>query len=160
MTQPSSGDIIKGFEAARANSIYYLGKALIDNLGAEKGRKILEETVWAMSSDSGSKARQGYEARGVENTWRNHRDANGPLYKLAWEGGIVHDEENHKIIEYSYCPLADGFTKLGSEAEEIGDIYCAHTDNAFWSGFNPEWTVTREKTFSKYGLCRLVWRKK
>jgi len=41
-----------------------------------------------------------------------------------------------------------------------GDIYCGVTDDAFWQGFNPVWTVTREKTFSGDSLCRLVWRRR
>ena len=70
------------------------------------------------------------------------------------------DKPDLKVIEYSYCPLGMGFEKLGEKAEELGDIYCSVTDDAFWSGFNPEWSVTREKTFSRDGLCRLVWRRK
>jgi hypothetical protein len=53
-----------------------------------------------------------------------------------------------------------GFARLGEKAEELGDIYCGVTDDAFWSGFNPEWRVTREKTFSRDDICRLVWRRK
>jgi hypothetical protein len=48
---------------------------------------------------------------------------------------------------------------MGKDAEELGDIYCSVTDDAFWSGFNPKWRVTREKTYSKDGICCLVWTK-
>jgi hypothetical protein len=96
----------------------------------------------------------------MENTWENHRAENGPVFEIAWIGGTVVNEPNLKVIEYSYCPLGDGFTRLGEKAEDFGDIYCCVTDDAFWAGFNPEWTVRREKTFSKDGMCRLAWRKR
>ena len=82
------------------------------------------------------------------------------MYALAWEGGVALDEPDMKVIEYSYCPLGDAFAELGERAEELGDIYCGVTDDAFWQGFNPVWTVTREKTFSGDGLCRLVWKRR
>ena len=156
----SRGDIIKGFEASRAKVFVYLAEALIEHLGEEEGRRVVREKVREMSRDSGLKARRSYENRGAENTWRNHRDENGPLYALAWEGGVTEDEPDRKVVEYSYCPLGDAFAELGGRAEELGDIYCGVTDDAFWAGFNPAWTVTREKTFSRDGVCRLVWRRR
>ena len=153
-------DIIETYEASRAKVFVYMAEALIEHLGEEEGRKVIRETVREMSRDSGEKARRSYEAKGVENTWRNHRDENGPLYALAWEGGVTLDEPNTKVVEYSYCPLGDAFTELGRRAEALGGIYCGVTDDAFWQGFNPAWTVTREKTFSGDGHCRLVWRRR
>ena len=156
----SRGDIIKGFEASRARVFVYMAEALIEHLGEEKGREAVRDAVREMSRSSGEAARRGYEARGVENTWRNHRDENGPVYALAWEGGVVSDEPDVKVVEYSYCPLGEAFAEMGRRAEELGDIYCGLTDDAFWQGFNPGWTVTREKTFSGDGVCRLVWRRR
>ena len=153
------GDVIKGFEAARARTFTYMAEALIASLGEEKGRKAVEKAVISMSRGSGEQARSGYEAQGVPNTWRRHREANAPVYALAWVGGVTQDSPDRKVVEYTYCPLADGFKKLGERAEELGDIYCAEVDDAFWSGFNPEWTVTREKTFRSDGVCRLVWKR-
>jgi hypothetical protein len=72
--------------------------------------------------------------------------------------GVVVDEPDLKIVEYSYCPLGDAFSKLGRNVEMLGDLFCSVTDNAFLSGFNPDWSITREKKFSKYGFCRLVWK--
>ena len=152
-------DIIKSYEASRARVFVYMAETLIEHLGEDEGRKAIHETVWEMSRDSGLEARMSYEERGVENTWRNHRDENGPVYALAWVGGVAVDEPDLKVVEYSYCPLGDAFTEMGTRAEELGDIYCGVTDDAFWHGFNPAWTVIREKTFSRDGLCRLVWRR-
>ena len=156
----SRGDIIKSYEASRGKVFAYMAEALIESLGEDEGRRVIRETVRDMSRDSGEKARRSYEERGVENTWRNHRDENGPVYALAWVGGVAVDEPDLKVVEYSYCPLGDAFVEMGPRAEELGDIYCGVTDDAFWEGFNPEWTVTREKTFSADGLCRLVWRRR
>ena len=77
-------DIIETYEASRAKVFVYMAEALIEHLGEEEGRKVIRETVREMSRDSGEKARRSYEAKGVENTWRNHRDENGPLYALGW----------------------------------------------------------------------------
>jgi len=99
----SRGDIIKGFEASRAKVFVYMAEVLIEHLGMDEGRKVILETVREMSRDSGEKARKSYEARGVENTWSNHRDENDPLYALAWEGGVALDEPDTKVVEYNYC---------------------------------------------------------
>ncbi len=153
-------EIIQGFEAARAKTFVYMAQALIDELGKVEGEKKVLETVWKMSKSSGEKARESYLKRGSEPSWRNHRQANAPVYALAWDGGVISDGPDRKVVEYNYCPLGDAFGKLGASAEAFGDLYCRVTDNAFWSGFNPDWTVVREKTFSKDGICRLVWQRK
>lgn len=160
MSQPSPKEIMDGFEASRAKTFVYMAQALIDELGEERGKQVIRDTVLKMSRSSGEAARKSFMSRGEENTWENHRAANGPVYEVAWIGGTMINEPNLKIIEYSYCPLGAGFGVLGEIAEELGDIYCGITDDAFWSGFNPEWRVTREKTFSRDGVCRIVWRRK
>ncbi|MCW4011884.1 MAG: L-2-amino-thiazoline-4-carboxylic acid hydrolase [Candidatus Bathyarchaeota archaeon] len=159
MSQPTPREIMDGFEAARAKTFYYMAKAMIDELGEERGKQIIRETVYKMSKASGETTKKRYTEEGKENTWENHRAENGPIYSVAWIGETTQNEPDLKIIEYTYCPLGAAFTRRGKEAEEIGDIYCSVTDDAFWSGFNPEWRVTREKTFSKNGVCRLVWRR-
>jgi len=148
-----------GFEAARAKTFIYMAQALIDELGEEKGKQVIKETVWKMSRSSGEAAKKSYESRGIENTWENHRAENGPVYEVAWIGGPIINEPDMKVIEYSYCPIGATFGRMGEDAEKLGDIYCGVTDDAFWSGFNPEWRVVREKSFSKDGVCRITWRR-
>jgi hypothetical protein len=153
-------EIIQGFEAARAKTFVYMAQALIDELGENEGKKKVLETVWKMSRDSGKRARKAFLEGGETPSWENHRKQNGPVYALAWEGGVVVDSPDRKVIEYGYCPLSDAFSNLGDQAESLGDLYCSITDDAFWDGFNPEWKVAREKTFSVDGVCRLVWTKR
>ena len=159
MSQPTPREIMDGFEAARARTFYYMAKALIKELGEEKGKQVILETVREMSKNSGEATKKRYQEEEKENTWENHRAENGPVYSVAWIGETTQNEPDLKVIEYTYCPLGAAFTRMGKEAEETGDIYCSVTDDAFWSGFNPEWRVKREKTFSRDGLCRLVWRR-
>lgn len=148
-----------GFEAARARTFIYMAHAMIDELGEERGKQLIHDTILRMSKDSGESTRILYEKKGVKTSWENHRAENGPIYSVAWIGGIILNEPSKKVIEYTYCPLGEAFSRMGKDAEVLGDIYCGVTDNAFWSGFNPVWQVTREKTFSKDGICRLVWKK-
>jgi hypothetical protein len=150
-------EIIQGFEAARAKTFVYMAQALLDELRMEEGMEKIRETVWKMSKSSGENARESYLSQGIEPSWKNHRQQNAPTYELAWIGGVTVDDPNRKVVEYSYCPLGDAFAKLGEQAEVLGDIYCGVTDDAFWSGFNPDWTVERDKSFSKDKVCRLVW---
>jgi hypothetical protein len=152
-------DIIQGFEAARAKTFVFMAQAIIEELGEEEGKKKVLETVWKMSKSSGEAARDSYLERCVEPSWRNHRESNGPVYALAWDGGVIVNEDELKVVEYSFCPLGDAFSKLGKNGEMLGDLYCSVTDNAFWSGFNPDWVVVREKSFSKDGVCRLIWKR-
>jgi hypothetical protein len=159
MSQLSPKEIMDGFEAARAKTFVYMAQALIDELDADRGKQVIRDTVRRMSKSSGEAARKRYESEEIENTWENHRAENEPIYEVAWIGGTIFNEPDMKVIEYTYCPLGAAFSRMGKEAEKLGDIYCSVTDDAFWSGFNPEWSVKREKTFSKEGVCRLVWRK-
>ena len=132
----SPKEIIDGFEASRAKTFAYMAQAIIDELGEERGKQVIQDTVWKMSKSSGEAAQKSYEKSGEANTWENHRAANGPVYQVAWVGGTVEDKPDLKVIEYSYCPLGMGFVKLGEKAGELGDIYCSVTDDAFWFGFN------------------------
>ena len=153
-------EIIESFEAARAKTFVYMAQALLDELGEIEGKQKIIDTVRKMSKASGVQARDSYLEQEFEPNWRNHRESNIQLYILAWDGGVILDEPDKKVVEYSYCPLGAAFRKLGESADELGDLYCSMTDDAFWSGFNPDWGVIREKSFSKDGVCRLVWRKK
>ncbi len=104
MEPMTRGDIINSYEASRAKVFVYMAETLIEHLGEEEGRNVIRETVREINRDSGEKTRRSYEERGVENTWRNHRDENGPLYALAWIGGVALDEPDTKVVEYSYYP--------------------------------------------------------
>ena len=75
-----------GFEASRAKTFAYMAQEIIDELGEERGKQVIRDTVWKMSKSSGEAARRGYEKRGEANTWENHRAANGPVYQVAWVG--------------------------------------------------------------------------
>ena len=53
MSKPSPREIMDGFEASRAKTFFYMAQALIDELGEEKGRQVIRDTVWKMSKTSG-----------------------------------------------------------------------------------------------------------
>ena len=63
MSQPSPREIMDGFEAARARTFIYMAQAMIDELGEERGKQLIHDTIWKMSKDSGESARILYEKK-------------------------------------------------------------------------------------------------
>ena len=51
MSQPKRREIMDGFETARARTFYYMAKALINELGEERGKQVIRETVREMSKE-------------------------------------------------------------------------------------------------------------
>jgi hypothetical protein len=77
------------------------------------------------------------------------------VYAVAWKGGPKEVSANDWVVEWSYCPIAEGFKHLGEEAEKIGEIFCTHVDNASMETYNPRYECVRESSLNRDGLCRL-----
>ena len=120
------------------------------------------EIVRTFAEEMGRAIRKRLEAESLENTPENYWAEPNPI-ALYWRpsgGGYVERSETRIVKEFTFCPVNDGFKALGPAAEELGEVYCDMADEAVWAGFNPDWEVTREKTFVRDGVCRLVWTRK
>ena len=56
MSQLSPKEIMDGFEASRAKTFAYMAQEIIDELGEERGKQVIRDTVWKMSKSRISSA--------------------------------------------------------------------------------------------------------
>jgi hypothetical protein len=149
-------------EAGRAAAIYYLGKAIIQELGEEKGTALIVKQMEEMGHSFGRETRKANKKRALDNSFRNYFSMNSgdSVYDFAWVGDTKKSDSDEVVVEFSYCPNAEQFMKLGKEAVKIGELFCNHIDDADIQGYNPDYECKRESSLNLNGLCRLHFRKK
>ena len=154
---------IRESEHGRSAGIYYLGKAIIKELGEEKGAALIVKQIEEMGHDSGIETRKAYAGQGLDNSFKNYFrvvDSGDIVYSFAWVGGLKKSADDEKVFEWSYCPIAEGFRRMGEEAVKIGELFCNHIDNADIEGYNPDYECKRESSLNLDGLCRLHFKRK
>jgi len=154
---------IQGDNREYANGIYFLGKGIIQELGKEKGAALIIRQIEEMSINSGMQFRKALEGQGLNNSLKNFFRAFGTgdsVVNFAWVYDVKKFVDHEIVVEYSYCPIAEGFKRLGQEAVEIGELHCSHADNSIMQGYNPDYECKRESSLNLDGLCRLHWKKK
>jgi hypothetical protein len=154
---------VRNSERGRSATLYYLGKAIIRELGAEKGTTLIIKQIEEMGHSAGKAARKAVEGEGLDDSFRNYfseSDSGNSPYDFAWTRSIKKSTDAERVVEFSYCPIAEGFKALGEEGVKIGELFCNHIDNARIQGFNPDYECKRESSLNLNGLCRLHFRKK
>ena len=154
---------IRNAERARSTTLYYLGKAIIQELGEEKGTELIIKQIEEMGHNMGKVTRKAVESKGLNDSFRNYffeSDSGNSPYDFAWTRSIKKSTDAERVAEFSYCPIADGYMRLGKEAVKIGELFCNHIDNALIQGYNPDYECKRESSLNLDGLCRLHFRKK
>ena len=154
---------IRNGERARSATLYYLGKAIIQELGEEKGTALIIKQIEEMGHNMGKATRKAVESKGLKDSFRNYffeSDSGNTPYDFAWTRSIKKSTDAERVAEFSYCPIADGYKRLGEEAVKIGELFCNHIDNALIQGYNPDYECKRESSMNLNGLCRLHFRKK
>ena len=149
---------IRESEYGRSKGIFYLAKGIIEELGEEKGTALVIEQVMEMGRFTGERRRKAFEDKGLENSFRNisnRADPEKSVYSFAWVGGPVSSSDEERVVEWSYCPIAEGFKVFGESGVKIGELYCNNIDNAIIQGFNPDYECVRESSLNLDGLCRL-----
>jgi hypothetical protein len=144
-------------------SIYFLGKALIQELGEEKGTTLIIKQMEEWGKNMGEENRKTFESQGIETSLDNYFRETYPetgMYYYAWRGGVKKLGVDDWVEEWSYCPVAEGFKNLGEEAVKIGELFCDCIDNAVVREFNPSYEYVRESSLNRDGVCRLHARKK
>jgi len=147
----------------RSASIYYLGKALIQELGEEKGTALIVKQIEEMGHSTGRAFRKADESQDLDNSFKNFfriTDSGESVYDFAWVGVPIKSSDTERVREFTYCPIAEGFKSLGEEAVKIGELFCNHIDNAIIQEYNPDYECKRESSLNLGGLCRLHWMKR
>ena len=155
-------DLIKGSWFGMPTALTYMALGMIEELGEEKGSELFIKQVYLMGKHWGQSMLDGFQAMGVEPSIANMlKDIDESLlYGIAWDGSSELISEDEGVVEWRFCPIADGFKSIGPDGVKVGEIFCEYIDDAQFGGLNPEVMVTRERSLNKDGLCRLRFRKK
>jgi hypothetical protein len=115
---------------------YYFSRAIVDRLGAEEGKALIKEAIWAYGRHCGQAVREGVEAMGLPLTDENFgkvRDL--PRYGWETDSLTLADGEVRPIA--TFCPIAAALKELGPDAEELGRLYC-YVDQGKYEAYNPD----------------------
>jgi hypothetical protein len=146
-------------EYARSRAIYYLGKAILQELGEEKGTALIVRQIEEWGHDDGIATGKANKSKGLDNSLKNY-GSGGSVYDFAWVGSTKKSTGDESVVEFSYCPIAEQFKMLGEEAVKIGELFCNHIDDADIRGYNSDYECRRESSLNLDGLCRLHFMKK
>jgi hypothetical protein len=141
-----------------SRTYYFMAKTMIEELGPEKGKELFLKQIYKMGNHMGKQNRKYVTSQGKENNieeWFGPSLSELSVYSFAWEQTKREVSRDEAGVEWSVCPIAEGFKKLGSEGIEIGEWFCDNIDNASVQGYNPKYECVRESSLHKDGVCRL-----
>lgn len=115
---------------------YYFAQTLVDELGEQEGRRLIEKAVWAYGEHCGRAVREGVQALGLPPTQDNYNKVPDlPAYGWSMGETVAPDGQVHPTA--TFCPLAAVWLEMGPEAASLGRLYC-HVDQAKQHAYNPE----------------------
>jgi hypothetical protein len=115
---------------------YYFSQAIVDRLGAEEGKALIKEAIWAYGRHCGQAVRQGVEAMGLPLTEENYGRVRD-LPKYGWESDTVTLDSGEERPVVTFCPVAAALKELGPRGMELGHLYC-YVDQAKYEAYNPD----------------------
>ena len=148
---------------SRSAAFYYLGKAILEELGEEKGTELIIKQVKEMGKASGTNTQNTLMKQGLNNDAKHFFDrsmAPDNLYAFAWVGETTSVSEDERFVDWKYCPIAEGFKILGDEGVKIGELFCNYIDDAVVQAYNSDYECIRESSLNLDGLCRLHFKPK
>jgi hypothetical protein len=150
-------------QQSRSAAFYYLSKAILEELGEEKGTELIIKTVKEMGKASGQNRKRILENKGLDNNLENYQEsakAFAEMVTFAWESDVKKRTSDEIIRDFSYCPIAAGFKNLGEEGIKIGELFCKYIDDAVVQEYNSDYECVRESSLNLDGFCRLHFKKK
>ena len=150
-------------QQSRSAAFYYLSKAILEELGEEKGTELIIKTVKKMGKASGLNRRKNVESKGLDITLENYAEsakAFSEMVSFAWESEVKKRTSDEIIRDYTYCPIAAGFKNIGEDGVKIGELFCEYIDDAVVQTYNPVYECVRESSLNLEGLCTLHFKKK
>lgn len=123
-------------------------RTLIDELGEEKGRELIERAIWTYGTRVGEQIRARVHALGLEPTLENFSHGSD-LPAIGFEGQsvVVDGEPRHQAFG---CALAEVWAEYGEQ--ELGGLYCL-VDPAKMQAYNPDWTMVHTKKIPRGDEC-------
>jgi hypothetical protein len=121
-----------GLMARRTALLYhYFAQTLVEELGEQEGRRLIEKAIWAYGEHCGRAIREQIQAQGLPLTEENYNK----IPDLPAYGWTVEKTGAHATA--TYCPMAAVWIEMGPEAVSLGRLYC-HVDQAKQHAYNPE----------------------
>jgi len=123
-------------------------RTLVDALGEERGRALIESAIRAYGTRIGERTRARVESLGLEP--EPHNFARGSdLPPSAFPSEVVTVDGERRSRSES-CVLADVWREYGEEA--LGSLYCG-VDPAKMEAYNPEWTMVHTHKIPDGDAC-------
>lgn len=123
-------------------------RTLVDALGEERGRALIERAIRAYGARIGERTRARVEALGLEP--EPHNFARGSdLSPLAFPSEAVTVDGEQRSRSW-ICVLAEIWREYGEEA--LGSLYCG-VDPAKMEAYNPAWTMVHTHKIPNGGEC-------
>jgi hypothetical protein len=115
-------------------------RTLVDELGEERGKELIEKAIWAYGTLIGERTRRSVEARGLEPTVENFSKGSD-LSPIGFDHAttVVEGEER---VQSLTCAMAEIWQEYGEN--ELGGLYCL-VDPAKMQTYNPHWTWVHTK---------------
>ena len=115
-------------------------RTLVDELGEERGKELIEKAIWAYGTRIGEKTRRTVEAIGLEPTVENF-SVGSDLSPIGFDfiEAVVDGEEREQSPT---CAMAEVWHEYGED--ELGGLYCL-VDPAKMQAYNPRWTFIHTK---------------
>ncbi len=114
----------------------YFSKAIIEELGEEAGRRLIQKAIHDFGAHCGRAVRAQVQALGLplsEENYNKVRDL--PRYGWEVDSLTLPDGEQRPIARF--CPLAETFLEFGEEGRRLGRLYC-YVDQAKQQAYDPE----------------------
>jgi hypothetical protein len=138
-----------------AHFFYFAMKDIIDRHG-EEGWEFGRQIVRRWANERGRLKREALKARGLDNTPENYWEEPHPNTLMFNQSDSLYQvyTEDEIVKQTHYCAWEDAFTlRPDKESQKIKELYCQYVDADIWKTFNPDYEVTRLKTFARDGVC-------
>ena len=129
-----------------------MAKAIVAELGEEKGREVIKQAIWKVGARCGRAVRDNIRAQGLELTPENYRMA-PDLPSKGWRSKMVETPDGDTRPAVTFCPLAAVWKALGEE--ELGRIYC-NIDPAKFNAYNPDLWATHDSNVLDGDDCCVI----
>ena len=124
----SSEDPAVRFAKLSAELYYFLADALVENLGEEKGKAAIRESVRKFGEKRVADMKKEAEERGLSAKCPQTYFAVRDMPSNGWEN----DPENPTVI--TECPMFDIWENFGEKGIDLGALYC-EIDHILFGGF-------------------------
>jgi len=119
---------------------YHMATAIIDRLGEEEGKRLIEKAILDYGNACGQRVREGVLEQGLAPVLENYGKV-PDLPSKGWRAEkVVIDGEETRAT--TFCPLAATWKELG--AEKLGRLYCL-VDVAKYGAYSKDLEAVHDK---------------